>query len=356
MSKQPTCSAPGSRAAVRATPASAAAWCSGAQAASVRSSATHGRRSSRTGPSWSGPPCTIRCPTTSGTGSPAPSYACSAASSGSPDPADRRGAARHGAVVSSTVPSCSAGTSARASGQTSPSGPSANSAVRTDDEPRLTARATVTTASSPGPRACPPGARRCTSRAERAGVAAGSSRRGRTGDLPGRPAQRLAGQVVAAHAVEDHHVERRGRGALLGEAAHVEPVRRAAGRAAAGAPPGRSRGTPSPRASARGNSSSKTSVGEAVRVHRRGGISAIRSTTLTTRTDSSGTCSRSSCAAASISRVGTSPVAAEHHVRPAGALSLPAQCQTPSAAGAVLAASSAVEVLQVRLLVDDDAG
>ena len=57
-------------------------------------------------------------------------------------------------------------------------------------------------------------------------------------------------------------------------------------------------------------SASNSRVGQAVRVLASSGCSRIRSTTLTTRTFSSGRCWRSRSAAASVSRVGTSPAQA----------------------------------------------
>src|SRR5215216_2090601 len=51
----------------------------------------------------------------------------------------------------------------------------------------------------------------------------GAIPRARTRGFPGAP-ERLRRQVVAAHAVEDHHVERGRRSTLLGEAPDVEAV------------------------------------------------------------------------------------------------------------------------------------
>ena len=87
-----------------------------------------------------------------------------------------------------------------------------------------------------------------------------------------------------------------------------------------------------------------------------GGSSAIRSTTFTTRTRRYGTCSRSSQAAASVSMVGHVAGAGQHDVGfvRAGASSVPAQSQTDAPAAQCASASSRFEVLQVRLLVDDD--
>src|SRR5215203_7279020 len=55
-------------------------------------------------------------------------------------------------------------------------------------------------------------------------LALGDQGRGAVLPLARGAPKRLCGQVVAAHAVEDYHVEGGRRGALLFEAAHVEAV------------------------------------------------------------------------------------------------------------------------------------
>src|SRR5215210_6783988 len=67
------------------------------------------------------------------------------------------------------------------------------------------------------------GGRPCDRRLALRDQGGGAIPRARTRGFPGAP-ERLRGQVVAAHAVEDHHVERGRRGTLLVEAADVEPV------------------------------------------------------------------------------------------------------------------------------------
>ena len=167
--------------------------------------------------------------------------------------------------------------------------------------------------------------------------------------------QRLEHQVVAAHPVEHHHVERCGRGALLGEPAHVEPARVGCDRASAGAPRAGSRGRRRPR---RCRAVKKPSNWLSVNPcgWSSWGSNAIRSTTLTTRTRRYGTCSRSN------SRRGQDLLGRyvarrrEHDVRarsPAAA-SVPAHSQIPAPAAQWRCASVERQVLQVRLLVDHD--
>src|ERR671917_2592752 len=75
-----------------------------------------------------------------------------------------------------------------------------------------------------GPRSAPRvGGGPCDRRLALGDQGGGAIPQARTRDFPGAP-ERLRSQVVAAHAVEDDHVERGRRGALLVEAAHVEAV------------------------------------------------------------------------------------------------------------------------------------
>ena len=123
---------------------------------------------------------------------------------------------------------------------------------------------------------------------------------------PGHAVDHVDDEVEAVEVVQHHHVERRRRRALLLVAAHVEVVVvRRAGRSGGGSATdsrGRRRRSACRVVKSASNSRSDRPCGCSD-----SGCSRIRSTTLTTRTFSSGRCSRRIAAAASVSSVGTSP-------------------------------------------------
>ena len=158
--------------------------------------------------SWSGPPCTMRCPTAS-TCRPTPR---STAATASQRGVERRRSPPTRSDVTAPV-----------------AGADLEDARTSATTTRVEAQHDVGRP-SPGPRPSPR-SRAGPRSARDVGVVAGEHLVGSASlesslpsTAPARSPQRLEHEVVAAHLVEHDHVERRGRRALLAEAAHVEAL------------------------------------------------------------------------------------------------------------------------------------
>src|SRR5205085_7648669 len=224
VSKAATWGSAGQASATASMPASAAGLCSGASAASsaiaVRTPASTTTASRKVTPPW-----TTRCPTASTAGS-------------------HRSTARTSAAC--RPGSCSAHDSVPCTATASVAASSTDHLSELEPALSTSTRVMCTSGVLLDPGLCPGSSRR--------GVAASCPRpvadlgrvfqmllgvrdglldqRFQLDDQPWglradarRAAQRLARQVIAAHPVEHDHVEGGGRGALLGEAAHVEAFR-----------------------------------------------------------------------------------------------------------------------------------